>query len=148
MNLPVKITKLRESALLPRYATPDAAACDLFADLDAPLTLAPGARALIPTGIAIAPEGRDVVSLVFSRSGMGAKNGISLANSVGVIDADYRGEIKVALINHGESDYVIHPGDRIAQLLFLPLLHALFTETTSLDETERGSGGFGSTGSN
>ncbi len=146
MNISVKITKLRKSAILPKYATEGSAAADLCADLDVPLTLKPGERALVPTGLAIAPESSEVVSLIFSRSGMGAKSGISLANSVGVIDADYRGELKVALINHGQADYTVNPGDRVAQLMFVPVLHAMFEETDCLDQTERGAGGFGSTG--
>lgn len=146
MNLPVKIKRLRDSAKLPVYATSGSAAADLCADLDAPLTLKVGERAGIPTGIAISPERSDIVALIFSRSGMGSKSGISLANSVGVIDSDYRGEIKVTLINHGTADYTVQPGDRIAQLMFVPIALASFLEVESLDETERGAGGFGSTG--
>jgi len=142
----VNVKRLRDSARLPRYATPASAGADLCADLDENLTLLPGQRALVPTGIAIAPEKSDLVGLIFSRSGMGAKNGITLANSVGVIDSDYRGEIKVALINHGSEPYEIHPGDRIAQLVLMPVYIARFVEAESLDDTARGVGGFGSTG--
>ena len=146
MEWNVMVKRLRESAILPKYATPGSAAADLCADLDAPLTLAPGQRMAIPTGLAISPGRADIVALIFSRSGMGAKSGISLANSVGVIDSDYRGEIKVTLINHGQADYTVQPGDRIAQLMFVPILTAAFLPVEELDETVRGEGGFGSTG--
>ncbi len=100
----------------------------------------------IPTGVAIAPERNDVVGLLYSRSGMGVKHGIALANSVGVIDSDYRGEIVVVLVNHSDKPYTVNPGDRIAQLIFAPVYTALFTEADLLDDTVRGTGGFGSTG--
>ena len=145
-HLPVKLKKLRPDAHLPQYATSGSAAADLYAALDAPVTLAPGERFAVPTGIAIAPESDDVVALIFGRSGLGTKFGVTLANSVGVVDSDYRGEIKVALVNHGSEPYTVQPGDRIAQLMFAPILHALFSEADTLDETERGTGGFGSTG--
>lgn len=148
MNLDVTVKRLRESAVLPKYATPGSAAADLCADLDEALTLKPGERAAIPTGLAIAPNRTDVVALIYSRSGMGAKFGISLSNSVGVVDSDYRGEIKVSLINHGSEPYTIQPGDRIAQLMFVPIYLASFAEAEELDETLRGEGGFGSTGKN
>ena len=148
MNLNVMVKKLRDSATLPRYATEGAAAADLCADLDAPVTILPGERALIGTGIAISPERGDLVALIFSRSGMGAKSGISLSNSVGVIDSDYRGELKVSLINHGHEPYTVNHGDRIAQLAFLPIFTAHFVQVEDLDETARGEGGFGSTGKN
>ncbi len=146
MKLDVKVKRLRDSAALPRYATPGSAAADLCADLSEALILQPGQRVAIPTGIAISPSATDVVALVFSRSGMGAKQGISLSNSVGVIDSDYRGEIKVSLINHGSEPYTVQPGDRIAQLMFVPICHAAFLPATELDDTVRGAGGFGSTG--
>lgn len=148
MNMNVAIKRLRDSAIIPKYATPGSAAADLYADLAEPVTIEPGEWKVIPTGIAIAPEREDVVALIFSRSGMGAKHGISLANSVGVIDSDYRGEICVSLINHGKSAYTVQPHDRIAQLMFAPIYAAAFTESDSLDETLRGTGGFGSTGRN
>ena len=108
--------------------------------------LAPGGRQGIPTGIAIALPGPEYVALVCSRSGMGARHGITLSNSVGVIDSDYRGELTVGLVNHGDVPYTIQPGDRIAQLMVLPILRPTLTVVEELDETERGSGGFGSTG--
>ena len=106
----------------------------------------PGERAKLPTGIAIAPERSDLVALVFSRSGMGVKHGITLSNSVGVIDADYRGEIIVSVVNHGSEAYTVQPCDRIAQMMFVPIYTAAFIPTEELDDTERGAGGFGSTG--
>ena len=131
---------------LPAYATAGAAAMDLCACMEEPVTLAPGGRQGIPTGIAIALPGPEYVALVCSRSGMGTRHGITLSNSVGVIDSDYRGELTVGLVNHGDVLYTIQPGDRIAQLMVLPILRPTLTVVEELDETERGSGGFGSTG--
>jgi len=142
---PVKIQKLRDGATIPAYQTAGAAAVDLCALVDGDVTLAPGESALIPTGLAIAME-REVVALIFARSGLASKFGISLSNSVGVIDSDYRGEIKVALVNRGQAPFTVHSGDRIAQMGFFPCLTAAFLPTDSLDETERGTGGFGHTG--
>ena len=146
MNLNVKIIKTRVDAVIPQYATEGSAACDLTACIERSVTLMPHCMEKIPTGIAIAPEQNDVVGLVYSRSGMGAKHGITLANSVGVIDSDYRGEIVVALVNHSDKPYILNPGDRIAQLMFVPVFTARFVETDMLQDTERGTGGFGSTG--
>lgn len=147
MSLQVKL-KLSRGMQAPTYATADSAAVDLRAALDEgeERTLAPGARALIPTGLSIAPESAEYVAVIAGRSGLGAKNGVSLANGIGVIDADYRGEIQVALINHGDEPFTVHRGDRIAQMLFLPVAHADFLISDSLDQTERGAGGFGHTG--
>ena len=103
---------------------------------------------MIPTGIAISPETCDVVAVIAGRSGLGVKKGVTLSNSIGVIDSDYRGEISVGLINHGGEPFEIKRGDRIAQMMFLPVLTASFLVTDTLDETERGAGGFGSTGTN
>ncbi len=119
---------------------------DLCACMEEPVTLAPGGRQGIPTGIAIALPGPEYVALVCSRSGMGTRHGITLSNSVGVIDSDYRGELTVGLVNHGDVPYTIQPGDRIAQLMVLPILRPTLTVVEELDETERGAGGFGSTG--
>ena len=146
MKLNVKIKKVRDNAKIPEYATGNSAACDLTACIDEPVLILPRGSVTVPTGIAVAPERSDVVSLVFSRSGMGIKHGITLSNSVGVIDADYRGEIAVGLVNHSDEPYTVNPGDRIAQLMFVPVLKADFEEADSLDDTERGAGGFGSTG--
>lgn len=133
---------------LPSYATAGSAGMDLRACLDSPVTLAPGARALLPTGLAIALPGPEWVALIVGRSGLGVKHGVTLSNCVGVIDSDYRGELQVGLINQGQEPYTVEPGDRIAQLLVVPVVQAALTVTDTLDETERGSSGFGSTGRN
>ncbi|MBE6529263.1 MAG: dUTP diphosphatase [Ruminococcaceae bacterium] len=140
--------KLTRGMTAPEYATPGAAAVDLRAALDEgeTITLAPGERALIPTGLAISPESEDVVAIIAGRSGLGVKKGVSLSNGIGVIDSDYRGEICVGLINHGEEPFSVARGDRIAQMFFLPVEHAEFLAVDTLDETERGAGGFGHTG--
>lgn len=145
MNVKLKLTR---GMTAPEYATPGAAAVDLRAALEEgeTLTLAPGERALIPTGLAISPETEGVVAIIAGRSGLGVKKGVTLSNSIGVIDSDYRGEISVGIINHGEEPFAVTRGDRIAQLFFLPVLHADFLVTETLDETERGAGGFGHTG--
>lgn len=144
-TLPVKIQLLRGQSM-PAYATDGSAAVDLRAAVAESVTIPAGGRALIPTGIAIAPERRDVVAVVAARSGLAVKKGICLSNGIGVIDADYRGEISVGLSNTSAEDFTVNPGDRIAQLLFLPVLTAAFTAVDALDETTRGAGGFGSTG--
>ena len=147
MNINVKI-KLTRGMDAPEYATSGSAAVDLRAALDegAELILNPGERTLVPTGLAISPETSGVVAIIAGRSGLGVKSGITLSNSIGVIDSDYRGEIQVGLINHGDKPFSIHRGDRIAQMMFLPVCHADFVVCTELDETERGAGGFGHTG--
>lgn len=147
MNLNVKI-KLSRGMTAPEYATDGSAAVDLRAALaeNEVLTLAPGERAMIPTGIAISPESKDVVAIVAGRSGLGVKKGVTLSNSIGVIDSDYRGEIAVGLINHGDEPFEVRRGDRIAQMMFVPVYTAAFTVAETLDETERGAGGFGHTG--
>ena len=130
----------------PRYATEGAAAMDLCACLDAPLTIPAGGRVLVPTGIAIALPSRDYVALLFVRSGLGIKKGICLSNGVGVIDSDYRGEIRVGLSNSSDEDYTVMPGDRISQLMVVPVMCPTPVFVDELDETARGEGGFGSTG--
>ena len=130
----------------PAYATAGSAGMDLRACLDTPLTLNPGDRVGVPTGFAIALPGPEWVAYIFARSGLGIKNGITLPNCVGVIDSDYRGEIVVALVNLGPEDYVIQPGERIAQLVIVPCAQPVLMETDALPETQRGTGGFGSTG--
>ena len=147
MNLNVKI-KFTRGMNSPEYATSGSAAVDLRAALEENevVTIAPGARALIPTGLSISPETSDVVAVIAGRSGLGVKKGVTLANSIGVIDSDYRGEIQVCLINRGEEPFEVRRGDRIAQMMFLPVLHASFLPVDELDETERGAGGFGHTG--
>lgn len=140
--------KLTRGMEPPAYATDGSAAVDLRAALEEGETvvLHPGERRLIPTGLSIAPETRGVVAIVAARSGLGVKKGVALSNGVGVIDSDYRGEIGVGLVNHGSEDFSVVRGDRIAQLFFLPVLHANFLVSETLDETERGTGGFGHTG--
>lgn len=146
MNIDVKI-KLTRGASAPEYATADSAAVDLRAALEGgSIVIESGKRALVPTGIAISPERRDVVAIVAARSGLATKKGICLANGIGVIDADYRGEIGVALYNSSDEPFEVHDGDRIAQMMFLPIIRAEFEAVDTLDDTERGEGGFGSTG--
>lgn len=131
---------------LPAYATAGAAAMDLCACMEEPVTLAPGGRQGIPTGIAIALPGPEYVALVCARSGLAVKHGLALSNGVGVIDSDYRGEIQVGLVNLGSETYTLQPGERLAQLMILPVAQAAFVQADTLDETDRGAGGFGSTG--
>ena len=130
----------------PYYATPGSAAMDLHACIDQAVVVPAGGRAVIPTGLAIALPSADYVALVYARSGLGIKHGIAPANCVGVIDSDYRGEIKVGLQNSGSEDYTVQPGDRIAQLMIAPVIQARLTLVDELDGTQRGAGGFGSTG--
>lgn len=132
---------------LPAYQTAHAAGLDLVAAVpdDAPVTLAPGQRALIPTALAIAlPPGFE--AQVRPRSGLAVKHGITVLNSPGTIDADYRGEISVPLINHGDAPFIVRRGERIAQMIVAPVVHAILTKVSALSATKRGSGGFGSTG--
>jgi len=143
----VQVIRLRANAVLPQYMTEHAAGMDLCASLDAPLRLPPGARILVPTGIAMAiPPGFE--GQVRPRSGLALKKGLTLLNSPGTIDADYRGEIGVILVNLGEAEVVIADGDRIAQLVIAPVLRAAITLVEKLDETGRNAGGFGHTGVN
>ena len=132
---------------LPAYETPGAAGMDLRAAVadDEPLVLRPGARGAAPTGLAFAlPAGFE--GQVRPRSGLAARHGVTVLNTPGTVDSDYRGEVKVILINHGEEDFTIRRGDRIAQLVIAPVVQAVWAEVESLDETARGAGGFGSTG--
>ena len=145
-KLNVKIKILREGVTMPEYATDGSAAIDLRSAAEEEITIAPGERRLVPTGIAISPETKGVVAILCARSGLSSKHGISLANGIGVIDSDYRGEISAALINNSDKPYTVAAGERIAQLMFMPVLHANLTEVDDLDKTERGEGGFGSTG--
>ena len=131
---------------LPFYASAGAAAMDLHACVDAPVTIAPRALVSVPTGIAIALPSAEYVALVFARSGLGIKHGVCLSNGVGVIDSDYRGEIGVGLTNLSDTPYTVQPGDRIAQLAVMPVVRAALVRVEALDETDRGAGGFGSTG--
>ena len=142
----VKIQLTRPEARFPQYATPGSAAADLYAVLEQPLVLEPGQRAMVPTGIAIQLPDAGWVALVCARSGLAVKQGITLSNGVGVIDSDYRGEIQVGLINLSVASYTITPGERIAQLMLMPVAQASFQQVEQLEESQRGEGGFGSTG--
>lgn len=134
-----------EGLPLPAYQTEDAAGLDLLAALEEPITLASLGRALVPTGLAIAlPPGYE--AQIRPRSGLAAKHGITVLNSPGTVDADYRGEVKVILINLSDTPFTIHRGERIAQMVIAPVSRAQFIETDVLDATSRGAGGFGSTG--
>ena len=136
-----------EGLPLPAYQTAEAAGLDLMAAVpqDEPMTLAPGQYAMVPTGLAIAlPSGFE--AQVRPRSGLAAKHGVTVLNSPGTVDADYRGEIKVILINHGEAPFVIKRGERIAQMVIAPVVQAALVPVTTLSSTDRGAGGFGSTG--
>ena len=148
MNLKIKAVspKIGTDIPLPYYATPGSAAMDLHACVDAPVAIPARGRAVIPTGIAIGLPSPDYVALVFARSGLGIKHGVAPANCVGVIDSDYRGEVMVGLQNSGSSDFTVQPGDRIAQLMVTPVVQATIQMVDELDETQRGVGGFGSTG--
>ncbi len=144
----MKIKKVRENAKVPQRATGGSAGLDLCACIDAPLTLNSGETALIPTGVAIALPSAEYGAFVFPRSGIAIKHGIGLLNSVGVIDSDYRGEIMVGVINQVKESYTIEPGERIAQMVIMPVSTMPVVEVNELDETSRGAGGFGSTGKN
>lgn len=143
MNLPVQ--KLRKNAVLPTRATAGSAGLDLYACLEAPLTIAPGELRQVPSGVAAAlPQG--TVGLLCGRSGLGVKHGITLSNSVGIIDSDYRGELIAGLCNVGSEPYTLMPGERFAQLLVVPVLFPEPQETAQLPQTVRGKSGFGSSG--
>ena len=142
----VKYRKLDPRAAAPAYATAGAAAADLRALLDAPLTVQPMERVLVPTGLAIELPGPQAVALVYARSGLSIKHGLCMANGVGVVDSDYRGELRVPMVNLGGEPYTIQPGERVAQLCIAPVYTAAFAEAAALGETARGEGGFGSTG--
>ncbi len=141
----LKIKRLHPQAVLPRRATPESAGLDLCACLDGPLTIEPFALVKVPTGLAIALE-PGTVGLVYPRSGLASKFGVTLSNCVGVIDSDYRGELLIAMTNHSRQPYTIRPGDRVAQLVVTPILLPEAVWAEELDETARGAGGFGSTG--
>lgn len=141
----IKIKRLNDRAIIPTYGTEFSAGADLYALLDSAITIQPHETVFVHTGISVEiPEG--YCGLVFARSSMGAKRGLAPANKVGVIDADYRGEIMVTLHNHSETTANVEPGERIAQLAIVPFLKAEFEEAEELSDTVRGAGGFGSTG--
>ena len=142
----LKIKRLHPDAVIPMRATDGSAGMDLHAVLEAPLTVEAGGRVRIPTGIAIGLPSPETVALVFARSGLAVKHGLTLSNCVGVIDSDYTGEIQVGLINQSDTAYTVQPGERIAQLVIMPVLQPTVIETDTLEQTARGDGGFGSTG--
>lgn len=142
----LKIRKVSENAVIPKRATGGSAGLDLCACIDAPITLNGGETALIPTGLAIELPSAEYGAFVFARSGLAIKHGIGLLNAVGVIDSDYRGEIKVGVINQIGEVYTIEPGERVAQMVILPVSMMPVEEVETLGETDRGAGGFGSTG--
>ena len=148
MELKIKALseKIGRELPLPHFATGGAACMDLCACMDESITLNAGERHLVPTGIAIALPSAEYVALVFARSGLGIKKGVCLSIGVGVIDSDYRGEIGVGLVNLGDAPYTVQPGDRIAQLMVTPVVRPTVVPVSELDETDRGAGGFGSTG--
>ncbi len=142
---PIAVKKVRPNARIPAYGTAEAAGADLYACIDENITVQPGETAWIPTGIAMEiPTG--YAGLVYARSGLACKQGLAPANKVGVIDSDYRGEFVVVLHNHSTEPRTIHHGDRIAQLVITPVFAPGFTEVEELSDTQRGTGGFGSTG--
>ena len=141
----IRVKKLNPNAILPTYGSVEAAGADLYACLETPVTIEPGTSVFIPTGIALeVPKG--CAGLVYARSSLGVKRGLAPANKVGVIDSDYRGEIKVVLLNHGKETQVVEPGERIAQFIITPVLTPAYEEVEELTDTQRGVGGFGSTG--
>ncbi|MDF2891441.1 MAG: deoxyuridine 5-triphosphate nucleotidohydrolase [Clostridia bacterium] len=150
MDIEVKVKLIRsiegQAELMPAYATPGSAGMDLKACIEEPMRIEPGQIAKVPTGIAIQIPNPYVGGFVFPRSGLSSKHGISLINCVGVIDSDYIGEIICPVVNHSGKEFIINPGDRIAQLVFMPVCNASLVQVEELQETERGSGGFGSTG--
>ena len=148
MNLQVKYVseKIGKEIPEPFYATSGAAGMDLPACIDEPVTIKARARAKIPTGIAVALPSNEYAALVYVRSSLGFKKGVTLSNSVGVIDSDYRGEIFVSLNNISDEDYTVMPGERIAQLIVTPVVIPEISVVDELPETKRGEGGFGSTG--
>lgn len=148
INIKVKIVspRIKETSDLPQYATPGSAGMDLRACCEEPVIIPAGGRGKIPTGIAIEIPNPEIVALVFPRSGLASKHGISLSNAVGVIDSDYRGEIICLMKNESDTDFTVNPGDRIAQLAFFPVLQVHWEEVAELEDTTRGNGGFGSTG--
>ncbi len=141
----IRVKILREEANLPTYGSTEAAGADLYACLPEPVTIEPGETAFIPTGIAMEVP-KNCAGLIYARSGLACKKGLAPANKVGVIDSDYRGEIMVALHNHGKTAQTVAHGERIAQMVITPVLTPAYTIAESLDDTDRGEGGFGSTG--
>ena len=141
----IRVKKLNVNAMLPTYGSAEAAGADLYACLEAPVTIAPGETAWIGTGIALEVP-RGCAGLIYARSSLGVKRGLAPANKVGVVDSDYRGEICVVLLNHGKEPQTLEHGERIAQFVITPVLTPAYEEVAELTDTDRGQGGFGSTG--
>ncbi len=141
----IRVKRLREGAVLPTYGSAEAAGADLYACLEGPVTIQPGQTAFVPTGIAMEVP-KHCAGLIYARSGMACKRGLAPANKVGVIDSDYRGEILVALHNHGQEPQTIEHGERVAQMVITPVLTPRYEAAEDLSDTCRASGGFGSTG--
>ena len=145
MKFDLRIKKLRDNAQMPTYGSEYAAGADIYAALDEAVTIEPGETKFIPTGLAFEiPEG--YAGFVHARSGLASKRGLAPANKVGVIDADYRGEVMVALHNHGKESQTVEAGERVAQMIIAPFVAVNYVFSDELDETVRGEGGFGSTG--
>ncbi|WP_348754805.1 dUTP diphosphatase [uncultured Aquincola sp.] len=142
----VKVLDARMAEQMPAYATPGSAGLDLRACLDAPLVLEPGQAALIPTGLSIHIADPGLAAMLLPRSGLGHKHGIVLGNLVGLIDSDYQGPLMVSCWNRGQQAYTVQPMERIAQMVIVPVVQASFRRVESFDASERGTGGFGSTG--
>lgn len=141
----IRVMKLKENAIMPTYGSAEAAGADLYACLDEPITVDPGASVFVPTGLAMElPKG--YAGLIYARSGLACKRGLAPANKVGVVDSDYRGEFMVVLHNHGMQQQCIQHGERIAQLVITPVFTPGFMQVPELTETDRADGGFGSTG--
>lgn len=141
----IRVKKLSPNAILPTYGSNEAAGADLYACLDETVSIAPGETFWVGTGIALeVPKG--CAGLIYARSSMGVKRGLAPANKVGVIDSDYRGEIRVVLLNHSSQVQTVSPGERVAQMIITPVLTPDYEEVEALTDTERGTGGFGSTG--
>lgn len=141
----IRIKKLHPNAVIPTYGSLEAAGADIYACLEAAVTIPAGKTVFIPTGLAMEVP-RGCAGLIYARSSMGSKRGLAPANKVGVIDSDYRGQVMVALHNHSQEDQVVNPSERVAQLIITPVFTPGFREVDDLSETDRGSGGFGSTG--
>ena len=141
----IRVKKLRPGAILPTFGSAEAAGADLYACMDQPVTVDPGETVFVPTGLAMELP-RGYAGLIYARSGLACKRGLAPANKVGVIDSDYRGEFIVALHNHGKAAQTVESGERIAQLGVTPVLIPVYEEAQELSDSERGAGGFGSTG--
>ena len=146
MKVDLKILDARMRDQLPAYATPGSAGLDLRACIDAPLTIEPGQTCLVPTGLAIHVADPGYAALILPRSGLGHKSGIVLGNLVGLIDSDYQGQLMISTWNRGQANFVLNPFERLAQLVIVPVVQATFNVVDEFESSERGAGGFGSTG--